>query len=395
MRRALEGVRVLDLTRVLSGPFCTAMLADMGAEVIKVEHPEGGDLSREPSVAVNGESYYFMSLNRGKKGITLNLKAPEGIRILKELAAGSDVLVENFRPSVMEKLGLSYAEIRQVKPDIIYLSISGFGQSSPLANLPAFDIVAQAMGGLMSITGQAGSPPTRVGASLGDTSTALYAAFAVVTALYHRQIHGVGQFIDVAMVDSIFSLLEMSLFKYLGRGEVPGRIGSRHPTSYPYDVFRAADGYFVIATFDNPGFTRLCEAMGQPDLASREEFATDTLRGRHAEALKAVIEAWASAMTVDQVIAILERRRVPVSPIYNIDQIAESEHIKAREMLVEIEHPVAGKVRLPALPVKFAATPAVIASPPPALGQHTAEVLETILKYSPERIAALREAGII
>jgi crotonobetainyl-CoA:carnitine CoA-transferase CaiB-like acyl-CoA transferase len=395
MRRALEGVRVLDLTRVLSGPFCTAILADMGAEVIKVEHPEGGDLSREPSVAVNGESYYFMSLNRGKKGITLNLKTPEGVRILKELAAGSDVLIENFRPSVMEKLGLSYADIRQVKPDIIYLSISGFGQNSPLANLPAFDIVAQAMGGLMSITGQAGSPPTRVGASLGDTSTALYAAFAVVTALYHRRIHGVGQFIDVAMVDSIFSLLEMSLFKYLGRGEVPGRIGSRHPTSYPYDVFRAADGYFVIATFDNPGFTRLCEAMGQPDLASREEFATDTLRGRHAEALKAVIEAWASAMTVDQVIAILERKRVPVSPIYNIDQIAESEHIKAREMLVEIEHPVAGKVRLPALPVKFAATPAVIASPPPALGQHSAEVLETILKYSPERIAALRKAGII
>lgn len=395
MHRALEGVRVLDLTRVLSGPFCTAILADMGAEVIKVEHPDGGDLAREPSVAVNGESYYFMSLNRGKKGITLNLKTAQGIEILKELAAGADVLIENFRPSVMQKLGLSYEDIRAIKPDIIYLSISGFGQNSPLAKRPAFDIVAQAMGGIMSITGQEGGPPTRVGVSLGDTSTALYAAFAVVTALYHRRLHGVGQYIDVAMVDSIFSLLEMSLFRYLGEGVVPGRLGSRHPTSYPYDVFRAADGYFVIATFDQPGFTRLCEAMGRPELVSMEQFATDTIRGRNAEALKVIIEAWSAKMTVDQVIETLERCRVPVSQICDIDQIAESDHIQVRQMLVEVEHPLAGKVRLPALPVKFSETPAAIASSSPTLGQHSEEVLATILGYSPERISAIREAGII
>ena len=395
MRSALEGIRVLDLTRVLSGPFCTAILADMGADIIKVEHPEGGDLSREPSVSVNGESYYFMSLNRGKKGITLNLKSAQGRTILKQLAAKSDVIVENFSPGVMQKLGFSYDEIRQVKPDIIYLSISGFGQSSPLANLPAFDLVAQAMGGIMSINGHPDNPPTRVGVSLGDTSTALYAAFAVVTALYHRRIHGVGQHIDVAMVDSIFSLLEMSLFKYLGQGDVPGRIGSRHPTSYPYDVFRAADGYFVIATFDNAGFGRLCEAMGQPALPSRKEFATDTIRGANAQALKEIIEAWAAALTVDEVIAILEAKRIPASPIYTIDQIAESEHIRVRQMLVDIEHPVAGSVRLPALPVKFSETPARIASPPPTLGQHSDAVLGQLLGYSPEQIASFRESGVI
>ena len=395
MQKALEGVRVLDLTRVLSGPFCTAILADMGAEVLKVEHPRGGDLAREPSVSVNGESYYFMSLNRGKKSITLDLKSPEGIDLLKELAAKSDVLVENFRPGVMEKLGLSYEAVKAVRPDIIYLSISGFGQDSPLGHLPAFDLVAQAMGGIMSINGQADGPPTRVGVSLGDTATALYAAFAISTALYHRRVHGVGQYIDVAMVDSIFSLLEMSLFKYLGPREVQGRIGSRHPTSYPYDVFRAADGYFVIATFDNSCFNRLCEIMGRPDLPQEPAFATDTERGKNAEALKAIIEAWSGQFTIQEAIEKLAARRIPVSPIQDIGQIADSEHIKVRRMLVEIDHPVAGKVRLPALPVKFSETPAEIVAPPPALGQHTEEVLSALLRLSPEQMAALKEAKTV
>jgi CoA:oxalate CoA-transferase len=395
MRKALEGIKVLDLTRVLSGPFCTAMLADMGAEVIKIEQPEGGDLSREPSVSVKGESYYFMSLNRGKKGITLNLKAPEGVTILKKLAAQCDVLIENFRPGVMAKLGLTYEEIKKINPSIIYVCISGFGQNSPIGQLPAFDLVAQAMGGIMSINGYPGNPPTRVGVSLGDTSTALYAAFGIVTALYVRERAGVGQYLDVAMVDSIFSLLEMSLFKYLGRGEVPGLIGSRHPTSYPYDVFGAADGHFVIATFDNSAFKRLCEAMEQPELVQMEQFATDTLRGHHADELKEIIEKWTSPLKVADVIAILEKHGVPVSPIYNIQQISESDHIRVREMLVEVDHPVAGKVRLPALPVKFSETPARIESPPPLLGEHTEEVLTQYLHCSREEIIHLREAGVI
>ena len=393
---ALENVRILDLTRVLSGPFCTAMLADMGAHVIKVEHPKGGDGAREPSAAINGESLYFMSLNRGKKGIALNLKDEKGIKILKSLVEKSDVIVENFRPGVMEKLGLAYEDLKKINPEIIYASISGFGQDSPLKNLPAFDMVAQAMGGIMSVNGDAGAPPTRVGVSIGDTSTALYTAFAIVTALYNREKTGKGQAIDVSMVDSVFSLLEMSLFKYLGDdGEVSGRIGSRHPTSYPYDVFEAKDGYFTISTFDNTGFSRLCTAMEKKTLLEDERFLTDTIRGKNDTDLKEIIHTWSKALTVDQVLEILEKNSVPSSPIYDIGQIAESDHIKEREMLVDVEHPVAGKTRLPALPIKFSNTPAKIQGPSPLLGEHTKEVLRQILELDEEAIKDLEAKKVI
>lgn len=395
MKRALEGVRVLDLTRVLSGPFCTAMLADMGADVIKVEHPKGGDGSREPWVSINGESVYFMSLNRGKKGITLNLKHPEGIDILKRLVAEADVVVENFRPGVMDKLGLSYENLKAIKADLIYVSISGFGKNSPMGHLPAFDLIAQAMGGIMSINGQPGDPPTRVGVSLGDTATSLYTAFAVVTALFARQRYGIGQYIDASMVDSIYSLLEMSLFQYLAGGATPGQIGSRHPTSYPYDVFRASDGFFVVATYDNTGFKRLCDAMGRQDLPAEAHFETDIQRGLHAAELKKIIEGWSTAMTVVQVLDVLEKHLVPCSPIFDIAQISESEHIKARRMLVEVEHPVAGKTKLPALPVKLSETPAAIGGPSPLLGQHTEQILADVLGLEDQEINRLKVEEVI
>ncbi|WDP91051.1 MAG: CoA transferase [Desulfobacter sp.] len=393
---ALKGIKILDLTRVLSGPFCTAMLADMGAEVIKVEHPMGGDGAREPSAAVNGESLYFMSLNRGKKSITLNLKEKQGIKVLKSLIKKSDVIVENFRPGVMEKLGLSYPEVCEINSQIIYASISGFGQDSPMKHLPAFDLVAQAMGGIMSVNGQKGAPPTRVGVSLGDTSTALYTAFAIVTALFNREKTGKGQSIDVSMVDSIFSLLEMSLFSYLGDDrKILGRMGSRHPTSYPYDVFEAKDGYFTIATYDNTGFARLCEAMGKPDLMEDQRFLTDTIRGKNDTALKEIIHSWSTKLAVEEVVTVLEQARVPASPIYNIQQIAESDHIKAREMLVHVDHPVAGPTRLPAMPVKFSQTRATIQGPSPLLGEHTREVLKTELGFDDPSINELAANKII
>ncbi len=393
---ALKNIKVLDLTRVLSGPFCTAMLADMGAEVIKVEHPMGGDGAREPSAAINGESLYFMSLNRGKKGITLNLKEKKGLEILKSLIKKSDVIVENFRPGVMEKLGLSYLEVKKMNPGIIYASISGFGQDSPMKHLPAFDLVAQAMGGIMSVNGQKGAPPTRVGVSLGDTSTALYTAFAIVTALFNREKTGQGQSIDVSMVDSIFSLLEMSLFSYLGDDKkILERMGSRHPTSYPYDVFEAKDGYFTIATFDNTGFSRLCEAMGRLELMEDERFLTDTIRGKNDTALKEIIHSWSKELTVEQVLEILEQARVPSSPIYNIQQIAESDHIKARQMLVHVDHPVAGPTRIPAMPVKFSHTKANIQGPSPLLGEHTKEVLKNKLGFDDQTINELADKKII
>ena len=396
MERALDGVRVLDLTRVLSGPFCTALLADMGAEVLKVEHPDGGDGARmESAVTIKGESVYFMSLNRGKKSITLNLKKEGGIQILKRLAEKADVVVENFRPGVMEKLGISYPILKEINPRIIFVSISGFGKNSPHEQLPAFDLIAQAVGGIMSITGQPDDPPTRVGASLGDTATALYAAFAISTALYARNLSGMGQYIDISMVDSIFSLLEISLFKYLASGEIPGRIGSRHPVSYPYDVFRAADGYYVIGTWDNTGFSRLCEVMGKTELPSLEKFSTDERRGKNAGELKAIIEDWSSKLTVEDVLKRLEKGSVAAGPIFDMKQIAESQHIKARQMLVEVEHPIAGKIRIPGVPLKFSLTPGRVERPSPLLGEHTEEILTTLLGYDKRAIQGLRDSGVI
>jgi crotonobetainyl-CoA:carnitine CoA-transferase CaiB-like acyl-CoA transferase len=374
------------------------MLADMGANVIKVEQPGTGDMSREPSVSVNGESYYFMSLNRNKKGITLDLKHPKGLEIVKRLIAMSDVLVENFRPGVMAKMGLDYKSVKEENPKIIYASISGFGQDSPLAQRPAFDLIAQAMGGIMSVNGHPGGPPTRIGVSLGDTSAALYTAFAIMVALFNREQCGQGQHIDVAMVDSVFSLLEISLFQYLGSGETPGRIGSRHPTSYPYDSFVAGDGnHFAVATFSNVLFERLCEAMEMPELIQRTEFSSDTLRGRaeNSSELKIIIEKWASAFTATEVLEKLEQHGVPVSPINSIEDVCKSEYARERGLLAGIDHPVAGKVKLPTLPVKFSSTPASIEAPSPLLGQHNHNVLSELLHYTDRDIENLKKQRVI
>lgn len=397
MTQALEGVRVLDLTRVLSGPYCTMLLADLGAEVIKIEGPGAAkDLTREDDGAsINGETLYFMAVNRNKRGMLLNLKTPEGIAVFKELVAVSDVVVENNRPGVMERLGIGYEQLKEINDQLIFVSISGFGRNSPYEHKLSFDNIAQAMSGIMSINGQPDSPPTKVGISLGDTSTSLFAAFSIVSALYARKTQGVGQYVDASMVDSLFALLEMSLFQYLVNGTVPGRVGSRHPTSYPYDTFRAADGYFVIGTATNRAFLRLCEAMEMPGLIEQEEYATDTRRGLNDKALKAIIEKWAGDYTVEQIVAKLESHMVPVAPVWNIEQIATSEHIQSREMLAEVEHPVAGTTRLPQFPVKLSQTPARINRPAPTLGQHTEEILAGLLGYDAAKLGKLKESGAI
>lgn len=402
MKRIFEGVRILDLTRVLSGPFCTAMFADLGAEVIKIEHPDGfGDIARgdasgeDNGVSINGESMYFMSLNRGKKSITLDLKKEKGINIFNKLLEKSDVVVENFRPGVMEKLGIGYQDLKRINSQIIVASISGFGRNSPHEKTAAFDIIAQAMGGIMSLTGQPGNPPTKVGVSLGDTATALYTAFSIASALYGRKVHGIGQYIDVAMVDCIFSLLEWNLFKYLAQGVIAQRIGSRHPQSYPFDVFKASDGYFVIGTVDNTGFKRLCDAMGKSELVESDKFSNDIRRGANSAELKAIIEEWSNSRTVEEVLENLGKERVATAPVYNTQQVAESDHIKARSMLVDVEHPIAGKTRIPALPPKFSETPAQIKTPAPLLGEHTDQVLKDLLGLDTAAIEDLKKEEVI
>lgn len=380
MQRPLEHIKVLDFTRVLAGPYCTMLLADMGAEVIKIEKPGTGDDTRGFGPYQNNESGYFMFLNRGKKSIELNLKSNESIELLKELIKEADVVIENFRPGVMKKLGLDYEKVKQLNPGIIYASISGFGQYGPYSARPAYDLVAQAMGGLASITGHPQQPPTRVGSSIGDMSAALYTAYGIMVALFHRQRTGEGQYIDVAMVDSIFSLLESNVMRYTIEGTVPERIGSRHPISSPFDIFKAQDGYIVIAVANDSLFKRLCSIMGRPELEQDERFCKDALRTKHVDELKLIIEDWLQAYTVEEAVEMMNNGGVPSSPILNIQEICEDDHIAVREMLVELEHPIAGKTKILGNPVKFSKTPAIINKPSPSLGEHTDEILSKYRK---------------
>jgi len=394
MQRPLEKIRVLDFTRVLAGPYCTMLLADMGAEVIKIERPGAGDDTRHFGPFQNGESGYFVYLNRGKKSMALDLKNPHAIAAIKELVKESDVVVENFRPGVMKKLGLDYESIKELNPSIIYSSISGFGQYGPYSQRPAYDLVAQAMGGLTSITGHLDDPPTRSGASLGDMSAALYAVYGIMVALFHRERTGEGQYIDIAMTDSIIALLENNVMRYTVEKIVPERIGSRHPISSPFDIYQAQNGYVVIAIANDPLFKKLADVMQQPELAEDKRFYLDPLRTENETELKAIVEAWLKGYTVEEAVEMISAGGVPCSPILTIGEVCEDEHTKAREMLVDVDHPVAGPMRIPGNPVKLSQTPPVIKEASPVLGEHTAQVLKDILKWDSKQLQALERQEV-
>lgn len=382
MKQSLEGVRVLDFSRVLAGPYCTMLMADMGAEVIKIERPGAGDDTRGFGPFQNGESAYFALLNRGKKSIELDLKSAKDIEIVRELIKDSDVIVENFRPGVMKKLGLDYESVKEINPQIVYTSISGFGQYGPYSQRPAYDLVAQAMGGMTSITGHPENPPTRTGSSLGDMSAALYASYGTMVALYHRAMTGEGQHVDIAMVDSIFAMLETNVLRYTVDGVVPERIGSRHPISTPFDIYQAKDGYIVIAVANNPLFAKLCQVIGQPELYQDPRFETDSLRTEHERDLKGILEAWLQQHTVEEAERLIGEAGVPCSRIHSIQEIVEDEHTNIREMLVDVEHPIAGTMKLVGNPVKLSSTPPIIEKRSPLLGEHTEEVIGGIEKIS-------------
>lgn len=381
MRQPLEGVKVLDFSRVLAGPYCATLLADMGADVIKVERPKFGDDSRHFGPFQNGESAYFELFNRGKKSIALNLKDEKDLEMTKKLIKKADVIVENFRPGVMKKLSLDYENVKALNPGIIYTSISGFGQYGPYSQRPAYDLVAQAMGGMTSITGHPDNPPTRVGSALGDMSGALYGALGTMVALFHRERTGEGQHVDVAMMDTIFTMLETNVLRYTISGENPGRIGSRHPISTPFDIYQAKDGYIVIAVANDTLFKRLCEVIDREDLITDPRFITDPLRTKHEEELKEIIENYLAHFTVKQAEEIIGiKAGIPCSKINTIEDVVSDEHSKMREMIFEVDHPRAGKMTMVGNPIKFSKTPPQVKKVAPALDEHRDEVLERLTK---------------
>lgn len=394
-KKPLEGLVVLDLTRVLAGPFAGMMLADMGARVIKVENPQGGDDARAYTPFQNGESAYFMSLNRGKESVTLNLKHPEGKRILKELAARADILVENYKPGTMKKLGLDYDVLSRVNPRLIYAASSGFGQTGPYSDRPAYDLIVQGMGGLQSITGTDPKHPLKVGSSMADILAGIFAVTGILAALHHRDLTGRGQMVDVAMLDCLVATLENAVARYETSGVAPEPIGNDHPSICPFATFESADGFINIAAGNDVLWARLCEVLGIPETAADPRFLTNRDRIENWPALKAILNAQTQGKTTAQWMEALMAVQVPCGPINTIDKVVSDPQVLAREMIVPVDHPVAGKLKMPGVPIKFSETPASIAGPAPLLGEHVGAIYGGLLGMSEEEIRKLREEGAI
>jgi glutaryl-CoA transferase len=389
----LDGIKVLDLTRVLSGPYCTMMLADMGARVIKIEQPGKGDDTRGWGPPfVEGESAYFLSINRNKESVTLDFKQPPGRRILDRLLADADVLVENFRPGTLSKLGLDYASLAPGHPRLVYCSISGFGHTGPRRRAAGYDAVMQGEGGLMSITGTPGGPPVRLGVAIADIVSGMFAAQGITTALFARERSGRGQAVDIAMLDSVVALLSYQAGIYFATGTPPARLGNRHPTIVPYETFCASDGEFVLAVGNDDQWRRFCEVSGfTPD----ERFATNRLRVVNYSELKPMLDAALRTRSRTEWIAALTEVGVPCGSVRDLGEVFADQQIAARDMLVQLEHAKAGMLKLIGTPLKFSDTPCAIRTPPPTLGQHTEAVLRGDLAWADDEIVTLRAQGII
>jgi crotonobetainyl-CoA:carnitine CoA-transferase CaiB-like acyl-CoA transferase len=387
----LQGIRVLDLSRVLVGPYCTLLLADLGAEVIKVERPDQGDETRQIEPRRQGESHYFMAVNRGKKGVVIDLKSRAGRDLLLELAARSDVLVENFRPGVMARLGLGQEELLARNPRLVYCSISAFGQDGPYAQRSALDVAIQAMSGHMSLTGEPDGPPNRMGVPIADLCGALFAANAIQAALFERERTGRGRYLDFAMLDGMVALLMYMAGRVFMTGEDPKPMGSAHHGVVPYGSFRCADGWVVIANIGESFWPKICAAIGRPELAADERYRSNRLRVQRRAEVDRYIEEVTEKLTVAEVDRLFEEHDVPHAPILTVSEVIRHPQVQHRGMLDRFEHPLLGTWPALAPAIRFGEREEL--APPPLLGEHTEQVLREVLGYGDARLEELRGAG--
>lgn len=395
MKRPLEGIRVLDFTHVISGPFCSMLLGDLGAEVIKIEKPGSGEFYREEGMKnENGVSIVYPNYNRNKKGITLNIKSPKAVALLKEMVAKADVFVENQRPGLLAKLGLGYEDMKAINPKIIYASISGFGQTGPYAKKPAFDMTIAAISGLMSVNGFEGSVPMKTGAAFSDFISGIYAALGIVAAARKREISGEGAYIDVGMFDSIVSVLDAFIPQYKLTGKEPTRYGNRRAGFAPANVFPVKDGYIYIAGSFQTQWEALAKLMGKEELITDPRFIKNSDRKENEPELEAIVEEWSSALSSAEAVALLEKASIPCAPVKSISEVIEDEQIKERNSVISFDYPGIGEYPTAACPIRISGMNRDVKRAP-LLGEHNEEVLAELLGYSQDQIHQLKEEGAI
>ena len=394
MVAALDKIKVVDLTRTLAGPFCTMLMGDMGAEVIKIEEPTGGDETRKWTPFVNGESTQFLTFNRNKRSLSVNLKEPEGLKIVQDLAADADVLIESFRAGSLDRLGLGYEVIKKTNPGVVYCSISGYGRTGPMAEMPGYDLLIQAYSGLMSLTGDPDGSPLRIGFSLVDLFTGMMAYGTILTALRQRDRTGKGQWVESALLDGQVAALSYHATGFMGTGVEPKRMGSGHPSLVPYQSFSSSDGQFIIGCANQGLWERMCRAIGKDAMLEDSRYTTNTDRVEHrAECVGELSALFAQKNTAHWVDLIVEAG-VPCGPINTVSDVVSNPQVLARNMIAEVDHPKVPNLRFPASPLKLTDSPATIRRVPPMLGQHNDEILEEA-GYSPEKIADLKERGVL
>ena len=391
----LEGVKVLSFCRALAGPFTSMLLCDLGAEVIKIEERETGDMTRSVGPYIEGLSSYFLSVNRGKKSITLDLRNEKAKQVVFELVKKVDIFIENFRPGVMARLGLTYDTIQEHNPKIIYCSISGFGQSGPYSQRPAFDMIAQGMGGVVSITGAPGGTPVRVGYSIGDMGAALFSSSAILAALHERHVSGKGQYIDVSMLDSQVALCENACSRHFATGEIPQPMGSRHPLNTPFQVFPTKDGYMVLIAHRDKNWAEFCKAVGREEWIEDERFQTNEARLQNYPVYMELMDALMKTRTTEEWEGVFKNYDVMCAPVNNIKQVTSDPHVLGREMILDVEHSRLGKLKVVGTPMNFSRTPCRLEKASPDLGEHTAEVLSGLIGMSGKEIQALKESKAV